>query len=255
MARIGDVLQKARVQRGIDLTEVERATKVRVKFLRAMEEDRWEALPAPVYARGFLEIYARFLGLDDTALVDEYTRTVEGADRTEPIPPSVIRPGYFKPRRSVKPSGALLGGVLGAAVLALVVVAIVGALGDDGGSAEQQAQTESPSTSTSANEEAGAPSAAPSSEVSLELRPTGTVWVCVVDDEDRPLVNGETLAEGDPRGPFTGDAFDVTFGNGAVEMTVDGEAVEVPRLAEPLGYRVTVDGARRLDPADQPTCL
>ena len=253
--RIGQILQKARVQRGIELDEVEQATKVRVKFLRAMEEDRWEALPAPVYARGFLEIYARFLGLDDAALVEEYRRTVEGADRVEPIPPSVIRPGYFKPRRSVRPPRVLLGGLLGAAVLVLVVVAIVGALGDGGGSAEKPAQNESTAASTSAKEEAGAPVAAASSKVSLELRPTGAVWVCVVDDDDRPLVNGETLGEGEQRGPFTGDAFEVTFGNGSVEMTVDGEAVKVPALAEPLGYRVTAEGAQRLDPADQPTCL
>jgi hypothetical protein len=167
----------------------------------------------------------------------------------------VIRPGYIKPRRSVRPPRVLLGGLLGAAVLALVVVAIVGALGDGGGSAEKPAKNESTSASTSADEEAGAPVASPSSKVSLELRPTGTVWVCVVDDDDRPLVNGETLAEGEQRGPFSGNGFDLTFGNGSVEMTVDGEAVKVPALAEPLGYRVTAEGAQRLDPADQPTCL
>ena len=63
--RVGQVLREARSERGIKLSEVERVTKIREKFLLAMEEERWEALPAPVYARSFLSAYARFLGLDD----------------------------------------------------------------------------------------------------------------------------------------------------------------------------------------------
>lgn len=251
--RVGQVLRQARTQRGIELSEVERVTKIREKFLRAMEEDRWEALPAPAYARGFLEIYARFLGLDDEALVDEYRRTVPEADRPEPIPPSVLRPGALKPRRSVRPFGVLAAGLLAAAVLALVVVGIVGTLSDGGDSADDGEEMASPATT---DEEVGTSAGLPAvTPVSLELRSTGEVWVCLVDDRDRPQVNGETLLPDEVRGPFTSEAFEVTFGNGSVEMTVDGEPAEVPALAEPLGFRITADGVSRLDPASQPTCL
>src|SRR5918994_6078378 len=98
--QIGKTLHEARAERGIELTEVERVTRIRVDFLRAMEEDRWEALPAPAYARGFLTTYARFLGLDDQALVDEYRRTAEQEDRAEPIPYTVLRPGVLGRSRS-----------------------------------------------------------------------------------------------------------------------------------------------------------
>ena len=65
-----------------------------------MEEDRWEALPGPSYARGFLDIYARHLGLDQQALLDDYRKTVEG-ERHDPIPQSVIKPGTLRQTRPV----------------------------------------------------------------------------------------------------------------------------------------------------------
>src|SRR5215207_7127443 len=116
--QIGQALREARTERGIELSEVERVTKIRIKFLRAMEEDRWEALPAPAYARGFLSTYARFLGLDDQALVDEYRRTVEGADRPEPIPHQVLQPATRRRRRrSIKPVAILFAGLLAVVLL------------------------------------------------------------------------------------------------------------------------------------------
>jgi cytoskeleton protein RodZ len=258
--RIGQVLRKTRRARGLELSEVERATKIRVKFLQAMEEDRWEELPAPVYARGFLEIYARYLGLDDEALVDRYRRTVEGADRAEPIPRTVLRPGTIRPRRSFKPVGVALAGLLAAVVLIAVIIGTVASL-DDGGESDgerraAEAGTESEgSTTGEAADLDGSTLPSFGSGVSLELRSTGTVWVCLVDDQDRARVNGETLVADEVRGPFTADSFEATFGNGAVEMTVDGHPTEVPRLAEPLGFRIDATGVRRLDPASQPSCL
>ena len=91
--------------------------------------------------------------------------------------------------------------------------------------------------------------------MSLELRSTGSVWVCIVNDEDIAPVDGETLSANEVRGPFDSRAFEVTLGNGSVEMTVDGEPAEIPPVAEPLGYRITPSGVRELDPSSRPTCL
>jgi hypothetical protein len=79
--------------------------------------------------------------------------------------------------------------------------------------------------------------------------------VCLVNDRGQALVNGETLTPDEVRGPYDAPAFDVTFGNGSVQMTVDGQSAKVPPVAEPLGYRITPSGARKLDPSAQPTCL
>jgi helix-turn-helix protein/uncharacterized protein DUF4115 len=248
--QVGQVLRKARTERGIELVEVERVTYIRIKFLRAMEEDRWEALPAPAYALGFLSTYARFLGLDDQALVDQYKRSAEGADRAEPIPPKVLQPGVVRRGRPIKPLAMVFTGLVAAAALGLVIAGSLGSSDEGGDRADRRGGKGAGSaatTTTTTNEETA-------SEVSLELRSTGTVWVCLVDDEDGAPVNGETLTAGDVRGPFDSRGFEVTFGNGSVEMTVDGEPAEIPPLAEPLGYRVTPNGVRELDPSSQPTC-
>lgn len=251
MTPVGQVLKDARTRRGLDLNEAERVTKIRVKLLRAMEEDRWEDLPAPVYASSFLATYARFLGLEDEPLVEQYETMAREAGRAETIPPGAIRAGGIRPRhRPLKP---ILLAVAGLLALILVGLVIVGSLGGSGGGgagnakskgAAKQQPSEAPTTPTT-------PAAA--SEVSLKLRSTAAVWVCLVDSDDHALL-AETVPPGEKRGPFEARAFDVTFGNGSVEMTVDGEPASVPPLAEPLGYRITTAGVHRLDPALGPTC-
>ena len=260
---IGETLRKARTERGVELSEVERATKIRAKFLEAMEEDRWGALPAPVYARGFLDIYARYLGLDQQALLDEYRQTVEG-EQHEPIPQSVIKPGTLRQTRPVgrtrsinwEPIAKVLAGVIAVAVVGLVIVGSIGGSDDSGGSDKggkarnQGSKAAGPSTPTTTTT-----STAPAGEVSVELRATAPVWVCLVDDGGTPVVDSETLNADEARGPFSASGFDVTLGNGSVEMTVDGEPARIPQVAEPLGYRITPTGVRKLDPSSQPTCV
>jgi cytoskeleton protein RodZ len=260
--KIGTVLCKARTERGIELSDAERATKIRVKFLRAMEEDRWDALPAPAYARGFLDIYARYLGLDHQALLDQYRKSVEG-ERHEAIPESVIKPGTLRqhglhrPRPSInwQAVGKVLAGLAAIVVVGLVIVgSIVGS--DNGGGDQKQHRGKAHRTKTRATttSPATATSTVPAGQVSVELRSTGTVWVCLVDDSGNRLVNSETLTADEFRGPFSGAGFEVTFGNGSVEMTVNGEPAQIPAAAQPLGYRITPTGVKTLDPSSQPTC-
>src|SRR6266550_9419243 len=133
--QVGQVLREARTERGIVLSEVERVTKIRVKFLRAMEEDRWDELPAPAYARGFLEIYARYLDLDGEALLEQYKDSVESADSAEPIPRGVVQAGQLRrsgPSRSRRPIAIVLAGLVGLVVLALVIAAALGGSSDGG---------------------------------------------------------------------------------------------------------------------------
>ena len=72
MIEIGQQLAEQRRRRSLSLAECEQATKIRAKFLAALEENRVEALPDPAYGRIFLRDYARFLGLDADALVTEF---------------------------------------------------------------------------------------------------------------------------------------------------------------------------------------
>jgi cytoskeleton protein RodZ len=81
MFDIGSSLREARERQTLDFPELEERTKIRPKYLRALEDERFDLLPAPTYVRGFLRSYAEALGLDGQPFVDEYnSRFTVGED-------------------------------------------------------------------------------------------------------------------------------------------------------------------------------
>ncbi len=81
MFEIGNSLREARLRREIEFAEAEFGTKIRGKYLRALEDERFELLPSHTYVKGFLRSYAEYLGLDGQLYVDEYnSRYVTGDD-------------------------------------------------------------------------------------------------------------------------------------------------------------------------------
>ncbi len=72
MFEIGNSLREARARQGLEVAQVELATKIRGKYIRALEEEQFDSLPAEPYVKGFLRTYADFLGLDGQLYVDEY---------------------------------------------------------------------------------------------------------------------------------------------------------------------------------------
>src|SRR5438477_4162675 len=72
MPEIGETLREARMRAKIDVSEVEGETKIRAKYLRALENEEWDLLPGPTFVRSFLRTYADYLGLDSKLLVEEY---------------------------------------------------------------------------------------------------------------------------------------------------------------------------------------
>ena len=120
MFEIGNSLREARARQGLDVAQVELATKIRGKYIRALEEEQFDSLPAEPYVKGFLRTYADFLGLDGQLYVDEYdSRFV--ADGLVDTPVRMERP-----RRQVDHSferRAVLLGLVGVAALAALVIA------------------------------------------------------------------------------------------------------------------------------------
>jgi len=118
---IGNSLREARLRQGLDFPEIEQGTKIRGKYLRALEDEQFDLLPAQTYVKGFLRSYAEYLGLDGQLYVDEYnSRFVVGEEEPQ-----------SRPRRSTPPSRGVqvqsrvvLLTLLGiASVTALVIVA------------------------------------------------------------------------------------------------------------------------------------
>ena len=86
MFEIGNSLREARVRQQLELGEVELATKIRARYLRALEEESFDALPAQTYVKGFLRTYADYLGLDGQLYVDEYnSRFSAEEEHREPV--------------------------------------------------------------------------------------------------------------------------------------------------------------------------
>src|SRR5271167_1551310 len=98
MPEIGATLREARMRARIDVSEIEATTKIRAKYLRALENEEWGLLPGPTFVKSFLRTYAQALGLDSKALVEEYRQSEENA--SDPMyEPIVSSPGRTRPRR------------------------------------------------------------------------------------------------------------------------------------------------------------
>jgi cytoskeleton protein RodZ len=247
---IGETLREARGRRKIDLSEVETAIKIRVRYLQAMENEEWDALPGGAYTRGFIRTYAAYLGLDGDRLADDYRRTVD--------PPSAVR----VPKR-VEPvptggygGGSRLSGRLLIVAVCLLLVAAVVAIAVAGGDGEGG----SPGSKPPAQAKAGKnrqreQTTAAKSGVAVRLAATGEVWVCVLDATEEPLVDGQILSEGEETGPYRSSGFEMAFGNGSVDVYVDGKPAQIEESSSPIGYAIDAKGKLvALEEGERPSC-
>lgn len=244
---IGPTLREARGRRNLDLAEVEAAIKVRVRFLRAIENEEWDALPGGAYTRSFIRTYANFLGLDGERLVDDYRRAAE--QQGGPRVPQRVEPVATGVPRARSPLRARL-------LIAAVSIGLVGALigiGLAGGDDERAPAP--PPTEESRGAAEQRPQPAPEPGVAVKLAATDEVWVCLVDARGEPLVEGEILAAGEEAGPFRSRRFEAAFGNGSVTLLVGGEPAELPPSASPVGYAIDSGGAiDELQKGERPDC-
>src|SRR5918998_3918133 len=117
MPEIGDQLRETRLRNRIDITDVEAATKIRAKYLRALENEEWALLPGPTFVKTFLRTYADYLGLDARMLVEEYRQRFERPSQQELTP---LRPN-LSGRRGRRPRLAIAPWMPVAAVFVLLV--------------------------------------------------------------------------------------------------------------------------------------
>jgi len=253
-SRIGSDLHRARTRREIELHEVEAATRIRARFLRAIENEEWDALPGGVYTRGFIRTYANFLSLDGNRLADDYRREVEGA---QPEVAATAR-GSAAPRvsRGV-PWAAVIAAVAVALAVAVAVFAIPGGGNGGGGGASPGPQDASRSSTGQGGEQATttSPARKPPRGVSMRLTAKAEVWACVLDASGRRLVDGQILEAGAAAGPFRSGSFTLSLGNGEVTMLIDDREAAIPPTPSPVGYLVDSSGAlTELSEAERPSC-
>lgn len=250
---VGTILREARNRRKVELSEVEAATRIRFRFLRAIEDEEWDVLPGGVYTRGFIRTYASFLGLDGDRLVSDYRESVEpwhrGSDPSQPQPQP--QPGAGGGPSG--PRGIALAALVVVAVIAVAVIAIIAIPGGGGGegapSHHRRQLTRQPKSKAK-------PQPASAKEgVTVELAASAEVWACLLDAEGKPLIDGLILQAGAKEGPFHSGSFTVSFGNGEVKMLIDGREAEIPTTSSPVGYAIDSAGElTKLGESERPTC-
>jgi cytoskeleton protein RodZ len=243
---IGEVLKRARTRQKIDIQTVEERTKIRTKYLRALENEEWEVLPGHPYAKGFLRTYAQVLGLDGDALVDEYRRTVEsslGANApvqfSEPVLERRRRFGEEPPRRWPVRLGvvAVIGAV--AVVAALIVL---GSSGND--HAHRHHKGKHHGHGSGAGSQSSSRNSGSTKPVTIALVTHDDMLVCLVPGHGRPLIDSQTLISGSKEGPFVPPAenyrLDLDSG-GAATVSLDGKPERV-HSKKPASFNIDANG-------------
>jgi len=249
MQSIGQTLREARMRQGIDIREVETATKIRAKYLRALENEEFDLLPGPTLIRTFMRTYARHLGLDEQLLVEEYRARHEARSETEmqSFAPQT-RPRSDRRDRRPPGRGTVALGLVGAL---LVFILVLGLTGDEGGDEpvgrepEAPARTEDP-PDRRPERDRNRPAAR---FVNLRVIPTEETYVCVDDGSDRVLFEG-TLAE--PRA-FRRRQLRINLGKRSVRLRVNGDPVRIEASADSAGFDFQAgEPPRELPEAERP---
>jgi transcriptional regulator with XRE-family HTH domain len=244
MADIGSTLREARMRARIDISEVEERTKIRAKYLRAIENEEWDLLPGPVYVKSFLKAYGDFLGLDSRLLIDEYKRRYERPSDGELRPiASLSRERERAARGPILPPWVIIAVVI---VAILVVLAVLGSNNNSPKSPPPVAPVQPRATTKKhhrrhrrARRGATGVTAPALATVKLQLVPTSTVYVCVTDPSGKKLIPGVTYSAGQPIPTVSGPKLYVNLGNNGVQMKVNGTPVGVTASPNAIDFELT----------------
>ena len=123
--KLGEVLRTAREAKGVDMVRVERDTKIRSRYLSALERSEYRELPGAVYTKGFLRNYGLYLGLDPEYLIDLYRLETSPHTAARPMVGAPPRPMELRRRRAF----VVTPGVVVAALLTVLVLAVFAYIG------------------------------------------------------------------------------------------------------------------------------
>jgi len=231
---IGNKLKEARAARGLTLEVVEQETKIRRKYLNAMEEGQFHILPGPIYAKAFLKNYAKFLNLDLEEIMETYDRQFPAETVPEVVPttPASTSPGHVRKNASGKPRPWLYFAVA-VIITGLAFSVYYGVLGAAFRSANKPKGEPAPWTSLQPDGQAQTPAGQP--QAPGQILPTRTnginmvlnvknaeSWIRV-DADGSPVFQGIVPA-GQSKNFDAREKIYIRLGNaGVVEVLVNGQ--------------------------------
>jgi cytoskeleton protein RodZ len=255
---LAEALAGARSRAGLELAEVEARTKIRGRYLRALEAEAWDDLPSHAYAKGYLRSYAELLELDADTLVDEYRRQVEGAELTgaRQHPEGVLDAGHQRPLPGSPSAGPRRVTLIAiGALLALATLAAIGLLGDDESDepARQNPRARTERDGRGVERERRRERRDAAGPLTLGLKIDAPVEVCLLDEGGTELIDGQVLAAGS-RDEFTAPRFRLRFPAGfrpgQLKLELDGEPAQLERVRGPAAF--TIEPPRRIRKAAPP---
>ncbi len=243
---IGATLKDARRRLGMDIKEAEERTKIRTRYLRALEAEDWEVLPAPAYVRGFLRTYGQILGLDGEALADRYRRSWEepaAAATPEPVLSNRRAPGTRPPSRS--------GWIVAIGAGVVVLLAILAVIGLTGGGDEKPARVKPVGKAKGNGKvnkrdgQAGKEDKQKRKPIDLSVEPLTTTRICLVAGGEA-LVDSQVLTVGATE-EFSGEKryrLDLV-GGGSVKLKAGGDKEKLDAGGD-ASYEADQDGIREI---------
>lgn len=232
------------MRQGLDIADVEERTKIRAKYLRALENEEWGSLPGSTFVKTFLRTYAEVVGLDAHLLVDEYRASHQSEEEMDPqtlgAPPAATsRPQRRRPVPPGPPGPAALLVLAGVIVVGLLLALGLSADEDD---PEQRAGNDRTPTT---RQERPAPRKRPRpAGVVLRVTPTDATYACVDTGQGTEVLFEGTLESArsfrNPR------RVRINLGKRSVDMRANGRRVRIPESPNPIGYEVTRSGAREI---------
>ena len=252
---IGDTLREARMRQKIDITEIESKTKIRAKYLRAMENEEFDLLPGSTFAKSFLRTYADALGLDSHRLVEEYRSQYEPLAESD-LPPLSSQPGARNrqrgryDRRSPSRRGIVIAAV---AVVVIGVLVLIGQL-SSGGSGGNGGNTNAAQATTTTKKKTTAAGAAPSKpaaprRVVLKLTPAVATYVCVDRGQGTPVAFEGTISTSRT---WRGRHLRVNLGKTSVVITANGRHVPLTVGPNPVGLDFTPGHHKNIPAGSRP---
>jgi cytoskeleton protein RodZ len=234
----------------LDIADVEARTKIRAKYLRALEKEEFAVLPGATTVRSFIRTYAELLGLDPHPLVEQFRTQNEDREEVEIQPvPAPARGGDRRDRRDRRerrppppprggggrPSPLVLIG--GCVVAVLILLAIIGLIGGEDNGAKKESSSEGQGSQAERPKKAKPrkPKAA-ATVATLGVEPTVPTYVCVDTGPGTEIVFEGTL---DSVRKFKGKRVRLNLGKTSAKLTANGKAVAVEPSPSPVGYDIT----------------
>jgi len=225
----------------LDIADVEQRTKIRAKYLRALENEEFGMLPGPTFVKTFLRTYAEMLGLDPHVLVEAYRANYERDEEFElqPLgPPSAMARDRSRRPRPGPGMVALL--LLVAVVGALVAIGLIG--DDDNGSGEARHRTtpteRTETTAAKPREEPARPK-----QVRVRIKTASPTYVCFDRGAGTDVV-AENTVDGFAR--FRGKRVRLLLGKRDVQVWMNKKPMQVTPGGDPVALAFTPRGMREL---------